>query len=1173
MAVQLHMASRTAWPENPSESTLCLVTADAAMAGCVARHALESGLEGFERRGPPGPVESAWVDGSGAFDDLLAAWLLTDGRDRAEEPGAVALADYAAMCRKGHSPGEVPLEIRPRCVFEELKRATLQAGRPGDSLDGFWRDLDALFRHLLDQLAAGHNLLTDDLFSGHLRFKEAVEMLRRDRSVYEDDRDGGQIYTWWPSWEQVAAPLLVIEEPRASRFADWARDDEAAPGGHGFTYLVVKHKVDGVVHWVLSVDPRKRRTVGQVAVQLQASEERAADPDSGASDTPDPWVDVAHLGGTLVASPRGGSRLSSAEVLSVLDEQGTLALAGISGRQGEAGGPPRSSSKVWLGGFVAVLALAAVAALTVVGLNRPDLANQGDPGERSTVVPECEVTRGEEEKPASRSELLGGGAYRALLIGIDDYAHAKGWRSLRTPVGDVEQLRSTLVSRYGFAPQNVQVLTNRQATARRVNDALLSLIDAGPKDMVFVYYGGHGARIEHQNRTIDGCWVLHDSTNGLRECAGGFPVSSVRKILARSKAKHVLLAVDSCFSGSIGTRGGDEDDQATSRCKLAGRSNLFLAAGNDSTEVNDEDLSGAHSPFAGALLHQLATAPGPVSLTGLRRHVDSEYERQGLRYRTVVDALPEGGRKTPHEFVFLPLIEPLSIPVGGSESKAAEEPPGRSRRALLVAVSAYPPDSGFDEPLASSRDLKLMRHALRRRGFEPIKELTDSNARAADLRKAWRELIDETRPGDVVVVHYSGHGVTLEDQDGDEIDGVDEALAPYGAHREVARGDPSAYIRDDALQLMLRELRRKAGARGHVLATFDSCYSGTVTRGGGSGASRGGRGAPRTAHARRDQDRGGMDAHREQDDEGLAPFVVLSAAASDQPAREARVGGQNVGSLVWAFTSALTRQAGELTYRELYDDIAATMRQTVPGQHPQVEGDLDTRVLDGAAVSQAPYVRIRGTHSGLLQLDGGLLAGLAPGAVVALHEAGTRWPEPARRFGVAVVEQADSLTSQARPQGIRAEKAARLWAFVQERSFGTFTFSVAAAPRVAEADRRALRSELERTPILLWTESSPAPHGEDLYGVYTRRPPSSSSTRSPTARAGCSPGGQLARTDQRPASSMTWMLSCGRSARWRAPTLCARLSWSPPTFAWASQCTAVRPVGPSKRQSRTLGPA
>src|SRR4029079_17435005 len=99
------------------------------------------------------------------------------------------------------------------------------------------------------------------------------------------------------------------------------------------------------------------------------------------------------------------------------------------------------------------------------------------------------------------------GALRAVLVGIDDYSASRlppaaggGQRSvpnLEGAVNDVRAVREMLVALYGFAPQDVVVLTDQAATRAAilgaVDEHLLQPSRAG--DVVLFYYSGHGSQV------------------------------------------------------------------------------------------------------------------------------------------------------------------------------------------------------------------------------------------------------------------------------------------------------------------------------------------------------------------------------------------------------------------------------------------------------------------------------------------------------------------------------------------------------------------------------------------------------------------------------------------------------------------------------------------------------
>lgn len=109
--------------------------------------------------------------------------------------------------------------------------------------------------------------------------------------------------------------------------------------------------------------------------------------------------------------------------------------------------------------------------------------------------------------------------------------------------------------------------------------------------------------------------------------------------------------------------------------------------------------------------------------------------------------------------------------------------------------------------------------ALAARGFK-VAKLLDGQATKAAMVKAMNELIGTADKGDSLVITFSGHGTYQPDEDGDEADGLDEALCPYDLQTN------GAALVDDEIRAIFGA--RKAGVR--LVLISDSCHSGTVTR-------------------------------------------------------------------------------------------------------------------------------------------------------------------------------------------------------------------------------------------------------------------------------------------------------------------------------------------------------
>jgi len=139
-----------------------------------------------------------------------------------------------------------------------------------------------------------------------------------------------------------------------------------------------------------------------------------------------------------------------------------------------------------------------------------------------------------------------------------------------------------------------------------------------------------------------------------------------------------------------------------------------------------------------------------------------------------------------------------------------------AKRALCIGINDYP---GTDNDLSGCvNDVADWTSALRKRGFE-VEQLLNEQATGRTIRAAMKSLVSSARPGDSVVIQYSGHGSFVPDLDGDEPDGTDECICPH----DVATKGP---ITDDEL-FDLYSLRQP-GVR--VVMISDSCHSGSVAR-------------------------------------------------------------------------------------------------------------------------------------------------------------------------------------------------------------------------------------------------------------------------------------------------------------------------------------------------------
>ncbi len=140
-----------------------------------------------------------------------------------------------------------------------------------------------------------------------------------------------------------------------------------------------------------------------------------------------------------------------------------------------------------------------------------------------------------------------------------------------------------------------------------------------------------------------------------------------------------------------------------------------------------------------------------------------------------------------------------------------------SKKALCIGINNYP---GTQMDLKGCvNDAQDWAAVLRTRGFL-VDMLLDGDATKMAMVQTLTGLVGGAASGDNLVITYSGHGTYQPDTDGDEIDGLDEALCPYDLQTN------GSALSDDEIRTLFGA--RKNGVRLVLIA--DSCHSGTVSR-------------------------------------------------------------------------------------------------------------------------------------------------------------------------------------------------------------------------------------------------------------------------------------------------------------------------------------------------------
>lgn len=357
---------------------------------------------------------------------------------------------------------------------------------------------------------------------------------------------------------------------------------------------------------------------------------------------------------------------------------------------------------------------------------------------------------------------------------------------------------------------------------------------------------------------------------------------------------------------------------------------------------------------------------------------------------------------------------------------------GRRVHALVMGADHYPPPEapslGTAYPSLSGcvNDAERVANVLLACGMSRQNlDLLVSSA-PADMAEAHGEptlhrilasfdrLFERARPGDVVWIHFSGHGgrtttafPTLKGKTG-----IDEALVPT----DIGRG-ASDYLRDVEIGFLLERMVRKGLLVNLVL---DCCHSGGMTRDDRPAVPEPReRSHPvedwRTPRASRVAPRLELEAawHRfgapwvpaDQVTSDLAAeaptaagYVLLAACRAHERAYEYEVEpGARGGALTWEWCEAIRELGPRITHRECFERLRARLRQRFEGfQTPRLEGEADRWIFGGETADGPRGVTVLAIEAERVLLATGASQGVSRGARFAIHPLVDRSPGPDR---------------------------------------------------------------------------------------------------------------------------------------------------------------------------------
>jgi len=266
-----------------------------------------------------------------------------------------------------------------------------------------------------------------------------------------------------------------------------------------------------------------------------------------------------------------------------------------------------------------------------------------------------------------------------------------------------------------------------------------------------------------------------------------------------------------------------------------------------------------------------------------------------------------------------------------------------AKRAVLIGINRY------QVPGADLRgcvnDVNNLQKALTQHyGFasKDVTVLTDLKATKKAMQAAIQQLVAGGKKGDVLLLHYSGHGSNVPDDDGDEADEREEILCPT----DLDWKDP---FRDDWLRKTFDKL--KTGVSLSVI--MDCCHSGSNTREiqppdapvkerylpspWDLVAAESGR---KLRGMVKGELRSSPRAKRKKSDVVHADIceLLITGCRDTQTSADAFINGTYNGALTYYLVESIREANGKLSYRELHKQTLAKLKGEYD-QVPQLEGN------------------------------------------------------------------------------------------------------------------------------------------------------------------------------------------------------------------------------------------
>ncbi len=277
-----------------------------------------------------------------------------------------------------------------------------------------------------------------------------------------------------------------------------------------------------------------------------------------------------------------------------------------------------------------------------------------------------------------------------------------------------------------------------------------------------------------------------------------------------------------------------------------------------------------------------------------------------------------------------------------------------SKKALLVGVNKYKYVQSLRGCVNDVRNMADILASYYGFSTNEIRTIVDESVTRNNLMQRMDWLIDETKGGDTLLFHFSGHGSQVQDRDGDELDdSLDEILCLH----DMNFRNPDSYLVDDDFNNIIDRLPKGV----NLTICIDACHSGTATRDIGQLASE----LQIPAENMKIQSRfieppadislrnygKSIEVHRmgsrikeDKGDRGVAgsaeaKHTLLSGCMDEQTSADAFIGNDYNGAFTYYLCKTIRNVRGTITYQKLIENVQSRLTFNSFSQIPQLGGN------------------------------------------------------------------------------------------------------------------------------------------------------------------------------------------------------------------------------------------